>query len=120
MSARLERQIIDALIPLFSREIVEVVKWISQERKRQRALQEIADVPVPTIQEPMAADQEQTTKLAESHSSQLLERVERQKSRAEELIAIRKTIKLLSGDDTQQLSKATLPSPPTGHQTEDH
>ena len=92
MSERIERLIVDAVIPLILEEIVEVVKSISRERIRQRALQEIADVLVTTIQEQMAADQEPPTQLTESHSSQSAEWAERQKSKAEELLAIHKTV----------------------------
>ena len=59
----------------------------------------------------LAADQELAAKLAESCSSQSSEEEERQKSRAEELLAIHDTIKLLNDDDARELFKATLPSP---------
>ena len=94
ISERIERLIVDALIPLILEEIVEVVKSISRERIRQRALQEIADVLVTTIQEQMVADQEPPTQLTESHSGQSSEWAGRQKSKAEELPAIHKTVKI--------------------------
>ena len=62
-------------------------------------------------QRSQSADQELVAKLAESCGSQSLEWEERQKSRAEELVAIHDTIKLLNDDDALELFKATLPSP---------
>ena len=59
----------------------------------------------------LAADQELAAKLAESCSSQSSEGEERQKSRAEELLAIHDTMKLLNDDDALELFTATLPSP---------
>ena len=59
----------------------------------------------------LAADQELAAKLAESCSSQSSEGEERQKSRAEELLAIHDTIKLLNDDDALELFRGTLPSP---------
>jgi len=59
----------------------------------------------------LAADQELTANLSESCCSQSSEGDERQKSRAEELLAIHDTIKLLNDDDALELCKATLPSP---------
>merc|ERR1712136_258421 len=66
---------------------------------------------VADTQRSLAADQELAAKLAESCSSQSSEWEERQKSRAEELLAIHDTIKLLNDDDALELFKATLPSP---------
>merc|ERR1712136_673443 len=62
-------------------------------------------------QRSLAADQQLAAKLAESCGSQSSEWEERQKSRAEELVAIHDTIKLLNDDDALELFKATLPSP---------
>jgi len=66
---------------------------------------------VADTQRSLAADQELAAKLAESCSSQSSEWEERQKSRAEELLAIHDTIKLLNDDDALELFKATLPNP---------
>jgi len=66
---------------------------------------------VADTQRSLAADQELAAKLAESCRSQSSEWEERQKSRAEELVAIHDTIKLLNDDDALELFKATLPSP---------
>jgi len=62
-------------------------------------------------QRSFAADQELAAKLAGSCSSQSSEWDKRQKRRAEELLAIHDTIKLLNDDDALELFKATLPSP---------
>jgi len=62
-------------------------------------------------QRSLAADQQLAAKLAESCGSQSSEWEERQKSRAEELVAIHDTIKLLNDDDALELFKATLPNP---------
>ena len=51
----------------------------------------------------LAADQELAAKLAESCSSQSSEGEERQKSRAEELLAIHNTMNLLNDDDAPEL-----------------
>merc|ERR1712136_271492 len=59
----------------------------------------------------LAADQALAAKLGLSCGSQSSEWEERQKSRAEELVAIHDTIKLLNDDDALELFKATLPSP---------
>merc|ERR1712136_204924 len=61
-------------------------------------------------QRSLAADQQLAAKLAESCGSQSSEWEERQKSRAEELVAIHDTIKLLNDDDALELFKATLPN----------
>ena len=66
---------------------------------------------VADTQRSLAADQELAAKLAGSCSSQSSEWDKRQKRRAEELIAIHDTIKLLNDDDALELFKATLPSP---------
>ena len=66
---------------------------------------------VADTQRSLAADQELAAKLARSCSSQSSEWEERRKSRAEELLAIHDTIKLLNDDDELELFKATLPSP---------
>merc|ERR1719323_2737957 len=59
----------------------------------------------------LAADQALAAKLGLSCGSQSSEWEERQKSRAEELVAIHDTIKLLNDDDALELFKATLPNP---------
>jgi len=59
----------------------------------------------------LAADQALAAKLGLSCGSQSSEWEERQKSRAEELVAIHDTIKLLNNDDALELFKATLPNP---------
>ena len=66
---------------------MEVAQSISQERSRQWALREITEVPL-LSKEQLAADHELATQLAESCSSQTSER---QKSKAEELLAINET-----------------------------
>ena len=58
----------------------------------------------------LAADQELSTKPAESCSSQSSECEERQKSRVEEHLAIYDSIKLLNDDDALELLKSTLPA----------
>ena len=58
----------------------------------------------------LAADQALAAKLGMSCGSQSSEWEERQKSRAEELVPIHDTIKLLY-DDALELFKATLPNP---------
>ena len=60
----------------------------------------------------LTADQELAAKLAESCSSQSSQWEELQKSRAQELLPIHDTIKLLNDDDALELFKAILPSPP--------
>ena len=57
------------------------------------------------------ADQELAAKLAESCSSQSSQWEELQKSRAQELLPIHDTFKLLNDDDALELFKAILPSP---------
>ena len=59
----------------------------------------------------LAVDQALAAKLGLSCGSQSSEWEERQKSRAEELVAIHDTIKLLNDDDALELFKATLPNP---------
>ena len=56
----------------------------------------------------LAADQELSTKLAESCSSQSSECEERQKSRVEEHLAIYDGIMLLNDDDALELFKSTV------------
>ena len=105
VAERVASQILGALTPVVMEDIVEVVRTISHERIRQRIDEEIAHAAVPSIQEP-------ATQHAVSCSSQSSEWVERQKSRGEELLAIRETIKLMRDDDDEdapELSKATLP-----------
>ena len=59
----------------------------------------------------LAADQALAAKLGLSCGSQSSEWEKRQESRAEELVAIHDTIKLLNNDDALDLFKATLPNP---------
>ena len=62
-------------------EIIEIVKSIFHERIQESIVEEIADDPVLLIQEQTAADQELSTKLAQSCSSQPSEWKARQNSR---------------------------------------
>jgi hypothetical protein len=57
------------------------------------------------------ADKELASKLTGSCATQASEWEERQRLRAEELVAIHDTIKLLNDDDSLELFKETLPSP---------
>merc|ERR1712012_90889 len=59
----------------------------------------------------LLADQELASKLTGSCAAQASEWEERQRLRAEELVAIHDTIKLLNDDDSLELFKETLPSP---------
>ena len=58
----------------------------------------------------LAADQDLSTKLAESCSSLSSECEERQKSGLEELLAIYDIIKLLNDDDALEFFKSTVPA----------
>ena len=58
----------------------------------------------------LVADQELSTKLAESCSSQSSECEERQKSRVLEHLAIYESMKLLNDDDALELFKSTVPA----------
>jgi len=62
-------------------------------------------------QKTLQADQDLAAKLSSSCSVQGSEWEERQKVRAEELVAIHETIKLLNDDDSLELFKETLTSP---------
>jgi len=59
----------------------------------------------------LIADQKFKTELTTSCETKTGEWEERQKTRAEELIAIHETIKILNDDDALELFKKTLPSP---------
>merc|ERR1712136_154153 len=59
----------------------------------------------------LLADKELASKLTGSCATQASEWEERQRLRAEELVAIHDTIKLLNEDDSLEMFKETLPSP---------
>mmetsp|Transcript_52869 Transcript_52869/g.112858 ORF Transcript_52869/g.112858 Transcript_52869/m.112858 type:complete len:735 (+) Transcript_52869:75-2279(+) len=61
----------------------------------------------------LAADQEYLAELEKSCGTKASEWEERQKLRAEELVALSETIKVLNDDDALDLFKKTLPSPDT-------
>jgi len=59
----------------------------------------------------LVADQKFLQNLSQDCESKKAERAERVKTRAEELVAIHETIKILNDDDALELFKKTLPSP---------
>merc|ERR1719411_497964 len=62
-------------------------------------------------QEALAADKKFLAELEKSCATKAAEWQERSKTRAEELVALSETIKVLNDDDALELFKSTLPSP---------
>ena len=106
----------DVPVPRVTEKTIEVVKFSPQERVQNRTVRQIIDVSILRVMEEilevetLLADNKLSSKLAGSCAAQAPEWEKRQRVRAEELVTIHDTNKLLN-NDSLELFKETAPSP---------
>ena len=94
-----------------TKKTIEVVKFIPQERVQSRKVKQIIDVPVPRVME----ENTEVEKLDSDCAVQAPEWEEPQRHKAEELMIMHDTNKLLKDSDSLKLFKETLSNPSLTH-----